>query len=507
MATETTPLRDGEPRRPPPIPDHQRRLAGLAVFALVMVAVAVLSTTSFGHKTQVQPKPQPVKATHEQHQSPLNITKPTPAPKPKDWFRCGTGDSEAGYITPANNENNHLFYWFFESRSEPTKDPLVLWLTGSGPSCSSLSSLLVENGPCRVNADLSTALNPNSWTTAANVIWLDQPGVGFSYSDVTSDDTEKDVQETVYWFLQGFLDKHPELEGRSLFLAGEGLASHAIPAVAHYIWSENRVVKVANATIRINLEGISIGNGLVNPLIQIPHALDMATKNPYNVSLLNDTQLKLANAAVPVCEGLIRQCQTSSDVCIESASYCSNSLLDGMTEAHRNTFDIRKKCVASDPADCYNTTLVSEYLNSTTVRAYLNVSDHAPVWATCSSNASTRFPAEVMKNSDGYISNMLNDGSVRVLVYNGDADVVCNWYGSRAWTQQLEWKHQDAFNKANAHDFLVPGEKEMVAAGSTHSFGTQFSFVRVFKAGHLVPLDQPFAALEMINRFIRNQEI
>ena len=64
------------------------------------------------------------------------------------------------------------FYWFFESRSAPSTDPFIIWLTG-GPGCSSQLALLVENGPCYVNEEGDdTFLSNKSWSNNVNVMWV-----------------------------------------------------------------------------------------------------------------------------------------------------------------------------------------------------------------------------------------------------------------------------------------------------------------------------------------------
>merc|ERR1719262_1429818 len=79
------------------------------------------------------------------------------------------------------SEKAKYFFWLFESKSDPSTDPLLMWLSG-GPGCSSQLALLVENGPCGIDKQTGkTELNAYSWHNNANVMWVDQPsGVGFS---------------------------------------------------------------------------------------------------------------------------------------------------------------------------------------------------------------------------------------------------------------------------------------------------------------------------------------
>ncbi|CAH9080428.1 unnamed protein product [Cuscuta epithymum] len=98
----------------------------------------------------------------------------------------------SGYVTVNEQAGRALFYWLVESpasRGNPEEKPLLLWLNG-GPGCSSVAYGAAEEiGPFHINADgKSLYLNPYSWNNLANLLFLESPaGVGFSYSNTTSD--------------------------------------------------------------------------------------------------------------------------------------------------------------------------------------------------------------------------------------------------------------------------------------------------------------------------------
>ena len=106
------------------------------------------------------------------------------------------------------------------------------------------------------------------------------------------------------------------------------------------------------------------------------------------------------------------------------------------------------------------------------------------------------FSGDWMHDYQQMIPDQLAAG-IRVLIYAGDQDYICNWLGNHAWVNALPWPHKAEFNAAVPTNWTVAGE-----AAGTRQHAANFTFLRVYDAGHMVPRDQPARALAMVNAFL-----
>ncbi|KAF0698429.1 Aste57867_10958 [Aphanomyces stellatus] len=404
---------------------------------------------------------------------------------------------EFGYIQLPHKVNDHYFYSFFESRGNPAKDPLVVWLEG-GPGSSSTWAMFNVNGPCTIRDDLNgTTLNPYSWTKHANVLWLDQPtGVGFSYGDAADDDSnEIDVGRNFYAFMQGWLKQHPQFKSNPFFITGQSYAGHYVPAAAAYIVEQK--TRLTASSIYINLQGIAIGNGLTDTVTQMASSLHMAVNNSYNTPLVSpETFKQMSDDAVTLVD-FLNQCQAinETDACFMATQYWAETIMLPMTtKPTRNIYDLREVC-KNNRCNDYGAEKTKTYLNLPAVQARLGVHKKFE-WS--NDTVHDNFSVDFAKSTVGFVPAVLAAG-VRVLVYAGDADLMCDWIGNDAWTKKLEWPGAKGFNAAPTKSLKVAGKK----AGEVRT-SHELSFVRVYNAGHMVPSDQPEVALALINRFFKN---
>ncbi|CAK7197924.1 hypothetical protein SEUCBS139899_000574 [Sporothrix eucalyptigena] len=407
----------------------------------------------------------------------------------------------SGYLDDDENDK-HLFYWFFESRNDPKNDPVVLWLNG-GPGCSSLTGLFFELGPAAVDEKIKIVNNVNSWNANASVIFLDQPvNVGYSYSGQSVSNTVA-AGKDVYALLTLFFKQFPQYAKQDFHIAGESYAGHYIPVFAHEILSH----KDRN----INLKSVLIGNGLTDPYTQYEQYRPMACGDGGWPSVLDESQCRAMDNALPRCQSLIEGCYKSESVwsCVPAAIYCNNAMLGPYQQTGRNVYDIRGPCKDSSNL-CYpQMGWIAEYLNRDDVKKAVGAEVDNYDSCNFDINRNFLFQGDWMQPFHRLVPDLLAE--IPVLIYAGDADFICNWLGNRAWAEALEWDGKDAFNKAEVSHLKLASSKS-TAFDKKEGYGTvkaagNFTFMRIYEAGHMVPYDQPEAALDFFNRWLGGEWI
>ncbi|KAG8966199.1 hypothetical protein FRC03_012317 [Tulasnella sp. 419] len=428
---------------------------------------------------------------------------------------CDSGVKQySGYLDIA--EDKHLFFWFFEARKNPSEAPLVLWLNG-GPGCSSSTGLLFELGPCSISdKGRNTKRNNYGWNEVANMIFLDQPiNVGYSYSEDTSINNTPAAAEDVYAFLQLFLTRYSEYSSAPFSVAAESYGGHYAPHIASTIYNKNKALAVGSNTkaVEIKLDSILIGNGLTEPLTQMASVPENACRGAYPIYDDPDgPECRALYSKIPTCQRLTQSCYNfnSRFTCLPAALYCNSQMFGPVQQRGLNPYDTRRKCDRRQDKDgplCYpQMGWIETYLNNATVKNELGVAKSTK-FASCNMDVNQAFlgQGDGMKNSAALIPELLENG-VRVLIYAGNADYMCNAIGNLQWMEKLDQPFKDDFSKAS----LVPWQTlntgkvagKVKSAGGGGFTAGNFTYVIVHEAGHMVPYDQPEAALDLFVRWL-----
>lgn len=152
---------------------------------------------------------------------------------------------------------------------------------------------------------------------------------------------------------------------------------------------------------------------------------------------------------------------------------------------------------------CYDYfTLIKDYLNNSTVKSALGVDPNLS-FELCSDHVNQDFQVsgDWMKPYVRDVTSILNK-NISVLAYAGDADLICNWKGIRAWTLDVPWYGKKQYNTQKDIPLYLHNNNK-TAVGEIKSSGP-LTFIRLYNAGHMASYDQPIAVLDMLNRWILN---
>ncbi|KAK4687088.1 hypothetical protein P7C73_g3043, partial [Tremellales sp. Uapishka_1] len=407
----------------------------------------------------------------------------------KGWcdpaVRSYTGYIDTGY-------GKKLFFYFFESRSQPEVDPVVMWING-GPGGSSAMGAFMEQGPCRINPSPKTLndthVNEYAWNNKANIFFLDQPvGVGFSHAEngqevFTTEAAARDVAA----FIDIFFHHFTEFRGRAFHMTGESYGGRYLPVFASAVFDQNAKL-VAKGRDPINLKSVMIGNGGTSLFKLIESSYEFSVD--LGRAILDIKNCVTMAETVALCnKNLEKHCVDTADytACEMWLQYCGRSWSGTAELAGVNWYNVNQTCTPEQRSTdrCLAGSVDMEtYLNMTETRAFLGVDGHTPSFKLSNEQVLAGFTSmhDFTHQTYYYVANLLERG-IKVL--------------NSKWMAEMRWTGQQGYRAAPTEKWMVDGN----TAGTIKTFG-DLTLLKLYGAGHLVPTDRPKEALVMFNDWI-----
>lgn len=429
----------------------------------------------------------------------------------------------SGYLKVSKTRYFH--YVFIESKNdEPLNDPIILWLNG-GPGCSSLEGMFMANGPWEVaNNGHSLIDNKYSWTKFANMLYLESPvWTGFSYGKpiIDSFGSDNETARDNMKAIELFFEKFPSFKSSPFYLTGFSYAGVYIPTLSVLLLNNNE----------INYQGFAIGNGLLDlkkmadSIIDFAYGRGLITRNKWLLlreSCCRNETVDDEEFACDIVDGTVlgKVCRNLilSQILVEARLHGINlynvnhnckrvtDLSDKLMEKKddfgwrllysvlkidqnqlTNNLNVLYTCVHSDDLEVY--------LGKSEVRKALNIPSKVSSWTACNKliEASHRRQYESMRKQ--ILATLA--GGKRGLIYNGDADLVCNFLGNNWFADELELKVIKQYS---------PWFYEEKIAGFIKQFeGLQV--VSLIDAGHYAIRDKPAEAFKMMKAFVTQEQL
>jgi len=386
---------------------------------------------------------------------------------------------QSGYLDISgsrdNTQGNMMFYWLCEPQNVTRDHPvLTIWLQG-GPGASSLLGLLYENGPYHLDDSSNLISADYSWSQFTSMLYIDNPiGTGYSYTGSGHNyaQSEEDVSRDLAYFMMRFYEKYPYYIDAPLFISGESYGGHYVPYFANFLLTNGYSAK------GINLKGISVGDGLTNPCIQVLAQAYAA----FDFGLVDlDVRDLVEQAAI-----------NASELCLAGDYYTA--------------FQYRTKMesyVAASGINLYDVRIFGDYQQMDDSLAYfLNLNETKNALNVGNASFGTEqgvIPAlnnDIMFSVAGVIPNLLDN--IPVLLYQGQFDWKDGVSSNSVWIDQLDWHGNNEFHYAPKNVWTVNG----VPAGWIKSYQNLTQII-INGAGHMAPMNQPASAYSMIKDFIQ----
>lgn len=341
-----------------------------------------------------------------------------------------------------------------------------------------------------------------TWISEANIIFVDNPvGTGYSYVTDSSKYTRNvdEIAKDLVTLMKDFLRKHPIFENLPFYVFSESYGGKMAAAFGKALYFANRT-----GEINCHLAGVALGDSWNHPMKSVhswaPYLFSVAQVDENGYKKIQDMadktqeacdkgQWDYATTLWAMTENVVSSVSAGCDfyniLTPRRARILNES--SSLLEIYEDRKNFR---ILGGLDDLPN-------LMNGPIKQKLGIPSHVR-WGGQSNAVFDYQRGDFMKPNVDTVVELLDLG-VQVIVYTGNLDLICSSFGTLDWMREMKWK--DTQNWLNAN------RKVLSADGTVQGFTKHYKnlkFYQFLTAGHMVPADQPAAAILMLKEVIKN---
>ena len=342
--------------------------------------------------------------------------------------------------------NAHIFWWLYGAQSDERDNlPLALWLQGGPGGSGTGFGNFEEIGPINQN---STA-RKTTWIQKTNLLLIDSPvGAGFSYVEDPAAYTRNVAQiaNDLLEVLKAFFKNLTIFEDSPFYIFGESYGGKMAT-----VFGKRLHEAIQQKEIKCDFKGVVLGDSLISPV----------------------------------------------DSCLSWGEYLYQL----------NLYDVRQHNAAKgDSIDSLYTKLVGVYhqpdlvnFMNTAIRKKLGIIPNNVKWGAQAENLFKYQSDDLLRPVIKEVDYLISQG-LKVVVYQGQFDMLCDTVGTEQWINKLTWPGLQGFKYATRKPLYIDSQKGQTQA-FVKSYG-DFSLYYILNAGLMVPSDNGEMALKMLGEII-----
>ncbi|XP_012943591.1 retinoid-inducible serine carboxypeptidase [Aplysia californica] len=409
-----------------------------------------------------------------------------------------SGKESWGYVTV--RPKAHMFYWLYET-THPAgyeKRPLILWLQGGPGGSGTGFGNFAELGP------LDTNLKPRNttWLQTASLLFVDNPvGTGFSYVTAENAYTTnlQEICDDLLVVMTEFTKSFPAFQKTPFYIFSESYGGKMTAGFSAVLYSA-----IKKGTITMNFQGLAMGDSWISPV----DSTNSWGPYLYATSIISWSGLERIGKVAKKVEDLVNKGEFTEatkawneleDVVeVEGSGVNFYNILQWQGSETKVAKDFSKSHIEL-LFDRHVGSIISDDLDALMngpIRKKLKIIPDDVEWGGQSGDVFKYQSGDFMRNVTSTVNDLINNTPLKVVVYSGQLDLICDVLGTESWFFSLDVGKKFKSGKKKAY----PCDGSSICYFGQELGNVQFYWI--LNAGHMVPQDNGPGALAMVNKVI-----